>query len=319
MTTSYFNILMNYLEQMQFEVTAAAETTLQDAVEKAREMSASGDFSKLVFVSAGEGKLRTAEGQEALKMGDGALILPGTAYELEPLAEGKIVFKWCHIRAKYRDQDVYKKMGLPLVVKFRSAEASGLFDKIICSLPQEGIASRLRVKGAALELISLCLESLPDREKRLTEVPATQEMEKIEAVLQYIDEHLMDNLTVEELARLVYLHPNYFIVFFKSMLGCSPIQYVNNRRMETARMLLLDLKYSVSDVANRIGMKIYYFSRMFKAHTGLTPSRYRKLAAERQGAVPIEAALQAAAGSEDEDDEAALREEAALAKKGNTE
>ena len=316
MTTSYFNILMNYLEQMQFEVTAAAETSLQEAEEDARGLSASGDFSKLIYVTAGEAKLSMEQGRETLNTGDSALILPGTAYALEPLAGSDIVFKWCHIRAKYRDQDVYRKMGFPLVVKFRSEEASGLFDKILRSLPQEGIASRLRVKGAALELISLCLESLPEREKRSAQAPASQEMEKIETVLRYIDEHLMDSLTVEELARLVYLHPNYFIVFFKSMLGCSPIQYVNNRRMETARLLLLDPKNSVSDVANRIGMKIYYFSRMFKTHTGLTPSRYRKLAAERQGEAPIEASLQAAAGIEDED---ILQEDGSASGEGSAE
>jgi AraC family transcriptional regulator of arabinose operon len=41
---------------------------------------------------------------------------------------------------------------------------------------------------------------------------------------------------------------------------------------------LLQPECNVSAVAGRVGMQIYYFSRMFKAHTGLTPSRYRKQA-----------------------------------------
>lgn len=297
MTTSYFTILMNHLEQMQFDVTAASETSLQDGEEDGSR-SESGDCTKLLFVTAGEGRLLTAAGEEALEPGDCALVLRGTAHSLEGKGQGSFVYKWCHIRAKYRDQDSFKKLGLPLVVKFRSGEADGLLDTIIRCLSQEGIASKLRVKGAALELISLYLERLPERGQRVIEAPASQDMAKIETVLRYIDDHLMDNVTVEELARLVYLHPNYFIVFFKSMLGCSPIQFVNSRRIETARLLLLDPKNSVSDVANRIGMKIYYFSRMFKTHTGLTPSRYRKLAAERSDALSFEdaAALRAAAG-----------------------
>jgi AraC family transcriptional regulator of arabinose operon len=84
---------------------------------------------------------------------------------------------------------------------------------------------------------------------------------------------------VENLAKQVYLHPNYFIVFFKGILGYSPIQYVNQRRMETAKGLLLQPECNVSAVASQVGMQIYYFSRMFKAHTGLTPSHYRKQAA----------------------------------------
>ncbi|CAM3674138.1 AraC family transcriptional regulator [Cohnella lubricantis] len=301
MTTSYFNIMMNHLEHMQFDVAAAAETSLQGMEEDARGRSDAGDCTKLLFVTAGEGRLLTADGEEALKPGDCAMILPGTEHAIEPQNGGTLVFKWCHIRAKYRERDVYKKLGLPLVVNLCSEEAGRLIDTMIRCLPQEGIAARLRVKGAVLELLSLYIERLPEREKRGVEAAPSQEMAKIETVLQYIDDHLMDNVTIEELARLVYLHPNYFIVFFKSMLGCSPIQYVNNRRMEVARQLLLDPKHSVSDVANRIGMKIYYFSRMFKTQTGLTPSRYRKLAAERKGKVSGSdaEALLAAAGKAD--------------------
>lgn len=304
MTTSYFNILMNNLEQMQFDVMAAGETSLQDTEEDARGRNDSADCTKLLFVTAGEGTLVTEEGEEALRPGNCALILQGTAHTLKARHGSALVFKWCHFRAMYRDRSVYKKLGLPLVVNPRSEEAGGLIDKIIRSLPREGIAPKLRAKGALLELLGLYLECLPEFEHGEREAPESQEMEKIETVLRYIDEHLQDNLTVEELARLVYLHPNYFIVFFKSMLGCSPIQYVNNKRMEMARRLLLDPNCSVSDVANRIGMKIYYFSRMFKTHTGLTPSRYRKLAAGGPAALLADAAaaLQAAAASDEEDE-----------------
>lgn len=286
MITSYSTIMLNHLEQMQFEVAAAAETLIGAGAGEAEGSIGAADCTKFVCVTAGEGSLSSADGEEELKPGTCAVILPGAEISLQAEPEAELVVKWCHLHIKHGNQDVYKMLRLPDVFSFASAEAEGLLDKMIRSLGQQAAASRLRVKAAALELLSLYLELLPAREEADAsgDASAPQEMAKIETVLRYIDEHLGDNITVEELARLVYLHPNYFIVFFKTMLGCSPIQYVNQRRMETAKALLLDPDCSISEVADRIGLKIYYFSRMFKAHTGLTPSRYRKLAAGRTAA-----------------------------------
>ena len=72
------------------------------------------------------------------------------------------------------------------------------------------LTSRLRIKAAMLELISMYLESIP---KERVPVYPSPELQKIDVVLKYIDDHLADNITVEELAKQVYLHPNYFIVF----------------------------------------------------------------------------------------------------------
>lgn len=152
----------------------------------------------------------------------------------------------------------------------------------------EKLTSRLRIKAAMLELISIFFESLPIDFRN--EAP-TQDLKKIEAVMKYVDEHLAENIAVEDMAKQVYLHPNYFIVFFKGILGCSPIQYVNQRRMEMAKKLLLQPECNVSAVAGKVGMQIYYFSRMFKAHTGLTPSRYRK-----QGIVAASDSMEPAEG-----------------------
>ncbi len=284
MTTSYFTIMMNHLEQMQVELAAAAESALDDAEPGGRGARPEVfDCTRLLLVTEGEGTVRVEDRKERLEPGVCTIILAGASHSIEPSPGRKLAFKWCHFRAKYGDRDLYKMLRLPLTVRMIGDEAGRLLDKIIRHSSMDELTSRLRIKASVLELICLYLESMPDPKGTEIAGEPSQEMAKIQAVLRYIDEHLADNITVEDLARLVYLHPNYFIVFFKGMMGCSPIQYVNQRRMETARNLLLQPDCNVSDVANRIGMKIYYFSRMFKTHTGMTPSRYRKLAAALPG------------------------------------
>jgi AraC family transcriptional regulator, arabinose operon regulatory protein len=96
------------------------------------------------------------------------------------------------------------------------------------------------------------------------------------AVLQYIEAHLTDNLTVEELAQIAHFHPNYFIQLFKNFTGNSPIQYINRVRLEKAKHLLTMTELNVSAIADAVGLELSYFSRMFREHNGVSPTAYRE-------------------------------------------
>lgn len=274
MTTTYLTIMMKHLEQMQIEVASASVSELAARPSKPRE--AAYDCNRLLFVRSGTGKLHTSEDEHRLVPGTLCSLISGTSHMIEPDQGKSLNILWCHYHASFDDRDIYKMLGLPLTVRMGNiGQIAGLFDRLIGELQREGLTSRLRVKSIILELISSYLDAMPPI---VGSAYPSQELQKIDKVLQYIDDHLAENITIDDLARQVFLHPNYFIVFFKAMMGHSPIQYVNQRRMETAKSLLLLPECNVSDVAARVGMQIYYFSRMFKAHTGITPSRYRKQA-----------------------------------------
>lgn len=274
MTTTYFTILMKHLEQTQVEVAAAATSELNTRTMKVKE--AVYDCHRLLFVRSGKGRLIALGQKRPLIPGMLILLLSGTAHRIEVDPGETMHIDWCHFHVGFDNRDIYRTLGLPLIVRTdKVEEIRAIFSKLTSELARNGLTSRLRIKAALLELISSYLDEVP---MQAGQHDPSQDLQKIDTVLQYIDEHLAENITVEDLARLVYLHPNYFIVFFKSMMGHSPIQYVNHRRMELAKSLLLRQDCSVSEIAAQVGMQIYYFSRMFKAHTGLTPSRYRKQA-----------------------------------------
>mgnify|MGYP001356946626 CR=1 FL=1 len=275
MTKTYLTIMMNRLEIMHIEVASASATELAARPVKSREEVY--DCSRMFYIRSGTGTLRALDQERKLGPGVICILSPGIAHQIEADPDAALNVAWCHFHASFDDRDIYQNLGLPLTVRTEDAEAVGaLFDKLIDAFNRCGLTSRLRVKAAVLELICCYLDAIPPI---VGKAYPSQELQKIDTVLTYIDDHLAENITVEELARQVFLHPNYFIVFFKTLMGHSPIQYVNIRRMETAKALLLQPHGNVSDVAARIGMQIHYFSRMFKAHTGLAPSRYRKQAA----------------------------------------
>jgi AraC family transcriptional regulator of arabinose operon len=276
MTTNYKTIMMKHFEHMNIEVAAAAETVLKASSHKAREDVY--DCIRFLFVKEGTGSLLLPDKEIPLVKGIFCVLLAGVPHRISVEPNEELTLQWCHFRSSYEDRDLYRTLKIPFHMQLTNEqETSVLFDRLFDQLSQDKLTSRLRIKATMLELISNYLDCLPIDAK---EGDPTEDLQKIDMVLHYIDEHLADNITVENLAKQVYLHPNYFIVFFKGIIGYSPIQYVNQRRMETAKGLLTQPECNVSAVASRVGMQIYYFSRMFKAHTGLTPSRYRKMATD---------------------------------------
>ena len=68
---------------------------------------------------------------------------------------------------------------------------------------------------------------------------------------------------------------------FTKFTGMSPIQYLNQRRLETACQLLRDTDYSISDISSQTGFSSQsYFTQIFRKFYGITPVKYRQLHSE---------------------------------------
>lgn len=103
-------------------------------------------------------------------------------------------------------------------------------------------------------------------------------LHQLTSVLQYIHKNLHRKLTVEQLATDHCLHPDYFSRLFFKVLGIRPLDYINNKRLERAQLLLSTSHASLSEVAEMVGIpNIYYFSRLFKQKLNMPPGKYRKM------------------------------------------
>lgn len=97
-------------------------------------------------------------------------------------------------------------------------------------------------------------------------------------ILNHIHENLHRDLTVKQLAQFCHLNCDYFSRSFQQNFGMRPNKYIQSKRIERARLLLLSTDNSLKLIAEQVGMgNLSYFSRTFKAHMGISPGGFREL------------------------------------------
>lgn len=110
-----------------------------------------------------------------------------------------------------------------------------------------------------------------DQQRNATDMTITR-------VTEYINAHLSDSITLEEVARAVYLTPNYLSEYFKSKTGTNFKDYVLQRRMERATELLRRSSCRIQDVALQCGYADFkHFCKVFKKSIGVTPTEFRRI------------------------------------------
>jgi AraC family transcriptional regulator len=100
---------------------------------------------------------------------------------------------------------------------------------------------------------------------------------RMRRVLEFIEEHLDGDLSLEAMASEVQLSPLYLARAFKAAIGQSPHQYVLTRRIARAKELLRNTDMLIVDVALSAGFSSQsHLSHWFLRHVGVSPAAYRR-------------------------------------------
>jgi AraC family transcriptional regulator len=98
----------------------------------------------------------------------------------------------------------------------------------------------------------------------------------LKKILEYIESHLDQDLSLDTLASLANLSKYHFIDLFKQSMTMTPHQYVIQQRIQRAKELLSDRTLAISDVGLACGFANQsHFTRLFRKHTGVPPKAYR--------------------------------------------
>lgn len=94
--------------------------------------------------------------------------------------------------------------------------------------------------------------------------------------LHYINEHLDQPLSLEDVAQRIYLSPSYLSRLFKKNFKVNFIDYINLQKIALAEEKMMASPISINKLAKQLGFsQASYFTKIFKKKCGLTPSKYR--------------------------------------------
>ncbi|MGE5557282.1 MAG: AraC family transcriptional regulator [Bacillota bacterium] len=101
--------------------------------------------------------------------------------------------------------------------------------------------------------------------------------ERLEKALGLMQQNLSSPIDLDKVIREVGLNKSYFIRFFKSKMGITPVKYMIKLRMDTACYLLAQTDLPVYRIAEQLQFyDEFYFSKKFKEYMGVAPKEYRK-------------------------------------------
>ncbi len=122
------------------------------------------------------------------------------------------------------------------------------------------------------------LENLIEQIKPLTATfKEEQALKRVNSIIEYINNNYTKDISLDEIASVVFLTPRYVGNLFKKAMGVTIKVYITELRMNHASELLLNTNKPVSVIANKVGYNnIQSFLRVFKEYYHMTPTNYRK-------------------------------------------
>ena len=146
------------------------------------------------------------------------------------------------------------------------------FTKITSLYTEQLFGYEIALKSFLLQALFLLLQySNPES------ATVSASSDKLKNVLDYIDLHYAETLSISELAELCYFSEYHFMRFFKKHMNMTCIQYINNVRLEKAVELFEHGETSILEVSLSVGFhNLSYFHRAFKAKYHMTPLSFIK-------------------------------------------
>lgn len=238
------------------------------------------EVNRMYYFIDGAGSIRIENREYAPKPGQ-LFLLPAYVDQAYTTQKDDPFHKYyCHFTLTVGGIHLFQLFQVPHFVNVGDdAWLKERFLKLIALSDDNGLTTSILIKSILYEILALFLDKAQAQGKPQdwgigTTTPA---MTKIHMTLRYIDEHLSEQMKIEELAEHAHFHPNYFIQLFKSIMGVSPIAYITRKRMEKSQHLLLSSDLSVTEIAEQVGMELSYFSHTFRKLVGPSPSEYRRI------------------------------------------
>ncbi|MGN1085389.1 MAG: AraC family transcriptional regulator [Lachnospiraceae bacterium] len=226
---------------------------------------------QLIFSAEGEGVLETEGKVFSVKEG-GIFFLPAER-EHRYYGKGEWVTSWIHLAGEEMQQTL-ECLGLQDAVVVNGMDTTQ-FERILRQILTVLKTDRLQgMERSSVQLYELLMEFHMLRHEMVQ--PQSRGMQRLLPLLDYIDEHITEQLTLAQMAAVLKITPQHLCRTFKDALGMRPFEYIIKRRIQISKRYLADQTIKVSTVGQMVGMRdVSYYCYNFKRLEGVTPNEFR--------------------------------------------
>ena len=223
----------------------------------------------LFYVEHGSMELVLDDGIRLVRAGDAVLFPPHYSYHYAYKGGETLSYLWVHFTGSYV-QRLLSDCGLapqPFVGATTSTPALPVGFRSMFEIFERGGALQCQELACALEQLVLCLAKNTVWEAR---------GRRLDRALNYIHTAYATDLRVPQLAEMESLSNSRFITLFRQQTGVSPNEYIIKLRISIACDQLRNTRQSIKEIACSVGYPDpYFFSKLFKKKTGVSPQHYR--------------------------------------------
>lgn len=224
-----------------------------------------------VLESVLQGRGTVVSGGETFeaRAGDTYLMHRGSAHRYWSDEEDPWVKVWMNFRGPLADA-ILGCYGLGDVSHMPGLDLSDLFSDLLALAHASGGADGMLPEAAVL------FHRMASRMHAHLRAGAAEKPGDAQALKDWLDAHIHSEASLRELAAQIYRSPSHAIRLFRRAFGVTPYEYLLQKQIETAKLLLLNTSLSVKEIAYRLCFSDeHYFSNYFKKRTGASPALYR--------------------------------------------
>lgn len=238
------------------------------------------DF-QLLYIASGKAHFYFDKSEKDTVITAGHMVLyrPGEPQRYVYYGEEQTEVYWVHFTGN-NVTNILRHYGIGTGMRILNTGTSLEYSRIFRQMIQE----LQRCQTHYPELLTLLLlelliriERQTGREHRRKDAYLNAEMEY---AIQYFNKNYSSNISIEDYAASRGMSVSWFIRSFRQYVHTTPMQYLVERRMANAQMLLETTSYNIAEISTLVGYdNPLYFSRIFKKQKGMSPTEYRKYSA----------------------------------------
>lgn len=247
------------------------------------------DFAEITYILSGKGKYYVEGKVYDVTAGDLIICNPGVKHnnilinEKEPTVEVFVGFTNFQFRGMPVNSIVLKKEEYIFHTSGElKQEISNICWEMVSEQESTHAGKYFMLKAHLMRMLLLIVrevfEGTSSEKQKSYNFESYNKNYVVKKIITYLNENYHSKISLDQIAKNMYLSPVYISKIFKEETGESPINYLIKIRLEKARKILMNGENgSIKHIATSVGYDdVYHFSKLFKKYYGMSPLYYRK-------------------------------------------